>query len=274
MTHGVSFNHAFRRVLGEDLYFLIRAPQKTPALPPTVLFVPPFAEERNRSRHLMSRTAEALAQAGISSIVFDLSGTGESHGEFRAATLTRWAEEIKAVAREMADQAGQTITLITIRAGFLFADTLWQAKDVVSGAVTWAPVLDGALHMKQFLRVRHAQLKERAAQSGQPAPPVSSLIDRLRDEGWLECAGYPLSDTLYQEFNGKRTPQPPQFPLLVLDPVREALPDALLSSERSVAFRHIDEPAFWQNAEPSDNPSLVAETVAWVVNHHRLTGRS
>tara|TARA_B110000240_G_C13425650_1_gene421472 strand:+ start:552 stop:725 length:174 start_codon:yes stop_codon:yes gene_type:complete len=48
----------------------------------TVIFVPPFAEEMNRSKRMYVLCARLLADAGIKSICFDFAGTGDSSGEW------------------------------------------------------------------------------------------------------------------------------------------------------------------------------------------------
>tara|TARA_B110000238_G_C16067394_1_gene413366 strand:- start:879 stop:1052 length:174 start_codon:yes stop_codon:yes gene_type:complete len=48
----------------------------------TVIFVPPFAEEMNRSKRMYVLFARLLADAGIKSICFDFAGTGDSSGEW------------------------------------------------------------------------------------------------------------------------------------------------------------------------------------------------
>ena len=55
-----------------------------------VLYVPPFAEEMNKSRRLVALQARRLAAAGFGVLVPDLYGTGDSAGDFAEARWSIW----------------------------------------------------------------------------------------------------------------------------------------------------------------------------------------
>ena len=61
------------------------------------IYLPPFAEELNRSRKMASLQARALAAAGIGVLVLDPYGCGDSAGDFRDA---RWDRNISDHGRE------------------------------------------------------------------------------------------------------------------------------------------------------------------------------
>lgn len=69
-----------------------------PAKAATVLILPPLFEEANRLRRTLLLTMRALADAGIASLLPDLSGQNESLVATEAATLSLWREEAAAVA--------------------------------------------------------------------------------------------------------------------------------------------------------------------------------
>jgi hypothetical protein len=55
-----------------------------------LVIVPPFADEMNRSRYMLSRTARLLASNGCTVFLPDLSGTGDSYGNFDDVSWTDW----------------------------------------------------------------------------------------------------------------------------------------------------------------------------------------
>ena len=53
----------------------------------SVLMLPPFAEEMNMSRRMSYLTGRAFAAAGYDFLSLDLTGTGDSSGDFAGAHL-------------------------------------------------------------------------------------------------------------------------------------------------------------------------------------------
>ena len=53
-----------------------------------VLYLPPFAEEMNRSRRMVLLQARRMVELGYQVLIVDLYGTGDSEGDFADA---RWA---------------------------------------------------------------------------------------------------------------------------------------------------------------------------------------
>jgi hypothetical protein len=66
---------------GGRLFTLYFAPDAAVSARGGLLFIPPFAEELNRSRHMVVKTARALAAAGWGVLLLDLFGTGDSEGD-------------------------------------------------------------------------------------------------------------------------------------------------------------------------------------------------
>src|SRR5262245_21600498 len=60
----------------------------------TVLLLPPFAEELNKTRRMCARFARRLAGHGWRVVRVDLYGCGDSAGEFRDATWSQWISDL------------------------------------------------------------------------------------------------------------------------------------------------------------------------------------
>ena len=59
-----------------------------------VLYIHPFAEEMNKARRMAALQARALAQGGYSVLQIDLSGCGDSSGDFGDATWKGWVNDV------------------------------------------------------------------------------------------------------------------------------------------------------------------------------------
>ena len=87
-----------------------RPPQDSP---PTrwILHLPAFAEEMNKSRAMVSLAARELAKSGSVVIVPDLYGTGDSEGDFAAASWRRWHADVSFLVDWMQSRGAQEICL-------------------------------------------------------------------------------------------------------------------------------------------------------------------
>lgn len=135
-------------------FFLVTEPAREPR--GTLLFVPPFAEELNKTRRMTALAARQFASAGWRVVQFDLFGTGDSWGDFGDAAWADWLDDMdSAVAWCRQDTRAEPV-LWSLRAGALLASA-WQAR---SGACLaqfmWQPVVNGRQHLMQFVRVKMA----------------------------------------------------------------------------------------------------------------------
>jgi exosortase A-associated hydrolase 2 len=160
----------------------------------TILHVPAFAEEMNKSRRMIALQAKALAEQGYTVLVMDLFGTGDSSGDFGEATWQIWLDNVADAIAWLKQQGAQTVTLWGLRLGALLAmDFSHQNPGLVDWLLLWQPVLNGDMFVTQFLRLRvAAAMMNRAI----PQEKNSELKSRLLSGQALEVAGYALHPDL------------------------------------------------------------------------------
>jgi uncharacterized protein len=182
---------AFIGHAGERLFVVARRPAGQCV--GCVLIVPAFAEEMNKSRRMVALTAHALAQRGVASVTPDLYGTGDSDGNFEAATWRRWTADIAQVWQWCAQQQLPVTGLLANRLGCALAvHTMRECGAQLQTAVFWQPVVDGTRTIDQFLRLRVAA----TLMSADAKESVKDLRAQLRAGATIEVAGYPLSGAL------------------------------------------------------------------------------
>lgn len=162
----------------------------------SVLVVPPFAEEMNKCRRMVTEASLGLAVRGVATVVPDLYGTGDSAGDFSDATWETWRGDLARTAEWSAQRGCPVTGILAIRLGCaLAADAMaGGALPAVARSVLWQPVFDGARFLTQFLRLRvAANLMDDQRES------VSGLRARLKAGEVLEVAGYGLSGQLATE---------------------------------------------------------------------------
>lgn len=165
----------------------------TPATGPvrgTVLALPPFFEEMNKSRRMGARLARALAAAGWRVVQTDLQGCGDSGGELRDAAWSTWVDEL---ALELEAAEAGPLWLWGTRAGALFVpELLRRGAGRPLDLLLWQPVTTGANHLTQFLRLHAAaRLLGAAKARSEPSP-----AQRLKAGETVEVGGYELNAAL------------------------------------------------------------------------------
>lgn len=240
----------------------------------TVLLSPPFAEEMNRSRKQVAMQARALANVGYRVAIVDLSGTGDSGGDFESATLESWALDLAAAAAHFSRDV--PLTLWGVRMGALIAAYARQQNALAADRWLFcSPVLRGTQFMAQFLRLR--MLSAMIAADNRSAETLADIKARLGDGETIEIAGYPLSAGLYSSLDGlvlselisaqdtnpigwfEMAAQPgASLPVAVRNGIKS------LQGDRVVSSTTVAGPKYWETAETSTSPELITEVVDWM----------
>jgi exosortase A-associated hydrolase 2 len=236
-----------------------------------ILLVPPFGEEMNKSRRMLALVAQGLAARGFVAALPDLSGTGDSEGEFGESTWSQWRQDLQTV-HAFFEEQGQVIrAALAVRTGCaLIAEVAGQHAWNLSHTVFWQPVLDGARFLTQFLRLRVAS----SLMGGDRRESTQDLLSRFRSGETLEIAGYEVSPALAHELDKMNAVASlsPNLGTVHWIEVMRAEDGALSESARSaiskaterrveiVPSTHSGEP-FWSSTEIVTIPTLVERSV-------------
>ena len=248
----------------------------------SVLLVPPFAEEMNKSRKVFTDLAQRLAQKGVAAIIPDLYGTGDSGGEFREADWDHWVENLALAASTAAAENWPVTGLVATRLGCLLAAR--AARDSLKGirrTVFWQPVTDGDRYLTQFLRLRVAASMADASRK----ETVAQLKEQMQKEQVLEVSGYEMSARLATQLSQLRLAGELSSRLGTvhwIELVRDAdspVPTATLEFIEKARAAPLEivadcvagEP-FWQTTEIVRNAALVNITVAALTSNAAIAG--
>lgn len=233
----------------------------------SIVFVPPFAEEMNKSRRMVARTARALAADGWRVIQRDLQGCGDSSGEFGDASWAAWVADVEAELSRA--PAGLPVWLWCLRGGALLAPAALAAHPGVN-LLLWQPVLSGAQHLQQFLRLHAGARIVSSGTDSDTAAPAQTL----RAGKSVEVGGYQISPALARGMEQAVFELPPDFggsvewfELSTQDPP-ELSPQATRMVER---LRHrglvvepdvLGGPPFWLTQEIEECEPLLVRSLA------------
>jgi exosortase A-associated hydrolase 2 len=267
--HSLDIKAEFKQFPSARL-FCLKTSKKSSQASRVVLLVPPFAEEMNKSRKMMSLLLAQTASESTCGYLFDLYGTGDSEGDFSQATWDIWRANLIDMLDFIGAQEGvEQISIVAIRSGALLVNSVLAdetaSSDKIKSIHYWNPVFNASLFIGQFLRLK---LAANMMRNDGPKVGVKELRQQLQDEGSLEVAGYTLNSDLISGMEGAVITLPPSLSELALhyyeiSSLGQITPGLMKkisevggSAERR--FTHVVEGAqFWSTQEIAINESLL-----------------
>lgn len=259
---------------GGSRFCVYHPPAAAAARAAALLFVPAFAEEMNKSRHVVAQAARELAAAGYGVLLLDLAGCGDSTGSFADARWETWRGDVESAACWLREQGHARLILWGMRLGAMLAAEVAGAA-AFDRCLLWQPVISGETFLVQFLRLR---LAGAIVAGGKRGESVNELRSRLDGGEVLEVAGYPLAPELARAVAALRLERtPPHCPVHWIEVAADAVAGAAPASKRVVEawseqgvnarLDAVQGSSFWGAAntlELVQCPELVRATVAAV----------
>ena len=259
---------------GTELAGVLSLPEGTPR--GAVLIVHPFGEEKKFAHRALTATAWALAEAGFASLRFDLTGCGDSFGEFREASITRWTLDVKTAAALLAREAGcSEISLLGLRLG---ATLCWLARPeigAIRAIVLWEPILAGKQYMETLWRKK---LIKEMMTSGRGRTSFEGARAEIARAGFIDLDGWDLGGKMIDELVaidiGKPAPPCPASVLAVqiafngkVSRELDSFAQALRAGGASVEVKGVRERTIWDRIDIVPATELIESTVKWLTEH-------
>ncbi|WP_374493853.1 hydrolase 2, exosortase A system-associated [Zoogloea sp.] len=237
----------------------------------TLIFAHAFAEEMNKSRRMVALAAAAFADCGWNTLQVDLTGCGDSGGDFGDASWAAWVADLgDAWAWAEANLPGP-LALWGLRAGALVLSEWLRSSGKVAPLLLWQPVTNGRQHLNQFLRLKAAG--EMLADADAKAS-MEAIRSSLQAGDAVEIAGYRLSSSLAGGLEAASLALSPGFgaPVAVFElgppdrkdvsPALRVLVERWSAAGVPVRAEVASGPAFWQTQEIELCPPLIAASVS------------
>jgi exosortase A-associated hydrolase 1/exosortase A-associated hydrolase 2 len=238
----------------------------------TVIWVHAFAEEMNKTRRMSARMARLLAANGWRVVQRDLRGCGDSAGDFGDASWAAWIDDVDAELQQADPE--RPVWLWCVRAGALLASAVIAGRPQVN-LLLWQPVLSGAQHLQQFLRLHAASRLLGSAKGASDPSPAQALRNGLV----VEIGGYILAPSLARGLEQASFDAPADFSgrVVWLELWQDAAPtvsvagarlvERLLARGIDVAADALAGPPFWQTLELEESEPLLQRSLAALVPH-------
>lgn len=260
-----------------NIFALYHPPEKTGKIKRNILFIAPFAEELNRSRHMINRQARKFCGEGYGVLILDLYGTGDSEGTFGEASVEVWQKDILAAIGWLNEKSATPPILWAMRSGALIAaDIVQKYPDITDQMIFWSPVGNGEKFINQYLRIKLAS--EIAGNKTESKLTVKKLWERLNAGDNLEIAGYTLSPELARGFAGislNKIRLPEKISLKWIEISPNDPPGLSPASQRiieiwerdkiNISFKTVNDIAFWTLQEPEWADSYIDRTMELVI---------
>lgn len=241
-----------------------------------LIVLPPFAEEMNKSRHIISQLMSVLAQKQFNCFMLDNFGTGDSEGDLTDATTNLWRDDLASLIEHLAQAGYSTISFVAIRFGALqLFDLLNQVQPAlpVKQVVLWQPVFDSKKLWQQFVRVKIAEAMASGSKVSQ-----AEIEQQIASGDTVEIAGYPVNGAFYHSLFELQPTFPPALSqsklhwleVSKLDTV--ALPvqktKAMIEQHTELHFEQLKAESFWQTQELASADELIAATAKLLGAQH------
>lgn len=264
----------FLETASGKVFAVYHCPADTSAIRGQILCVPPFNEEQNRCRSMITLQAQAFAKLGFATLVIDLYGTGDSEGDYNDARWSIWLENLSVAKAWLDQQPGGCQAIWGIRLGaMLAAEFHAQINSSEIALILWQPVIDGKTHLTQFFRVRIAAQMDRI---NLPKETTTTMRAQLSAGTSIEIAGYEIHPELAAAIDNIQLAKIPTVAgsrLLWLENVTPDKQDVSVASQNLLAQWPGDQVdidvqgyvgyAFWQVHERTLTLSIIEQTTAW-----------
>ena len=229
------------------------------------LYLHPFAEEMHKSRRMAALQSRRLAELGYVVLQVDLTGCGDSWGDFGDSTWDIWKADGLAAWNYLRQHAPLPLKIWGLRIGATLAADLSCELPDVSELLLWQPVLSGETFLTQFLRIRLAgdMLTDAGNQTG-----TKELRARLQHGIALEVGGNMIGPMMAGSLDTLRlVDMKPPCPVMWIEVGSEATNQPSPSSKRiidawgaegvTVKYGMVEGVAFWNAQEIVECASLL-----------------
>jgi exosortase A-associated hydrolase 2 len=270
--YGLPAEAFFLKAGSGDRFCLYHAPSPEIGSRGTFIYVPPFAEEMNKSRRMAALQARSFANAGFGVLQIDLFGCGDSSGDFGDAQWQIWKDDLTSAMKWLEDRMSTPVGLWGLRLGALLAlDFAMESKSPLDRLLLWQPIMNGEAFLTQFLRMR---LASEILVGGEQKTTTQGLRSALAGGQSLEVAGYEIAPSLAASIDALNavnlalSDTPIHWFELVVEASR-SLPPAAARIAKAWEQHGVDlhmhlvpGTAFWSSQEITECPALITATTS------------
>ncbi len=178
-----------------QLFGMLFEPYPAAGSPMAYVICQPFAEEKKSAQKVLVDLARGLQQKGAYVLLFDHSGTGESEGQLKNASLSRWVDETTTAIHWLKENYLVTdIGLVGLRLGAYIAMQAANRVPQVKSLGLIEPVLHPEKYLKTELR---SKLMKELITHGAVSKSREELIEEVKNDQSIDFDGHEISTSFY-----------------------------------------------------------------------------
>ncbi|MCD7963236.1 MAG: hypothetical protein LUF90_06740 [Rikenellaceae bacterium] len=184
--------------IGPDkLFGILYSPDESLNKEKSVLMVHPFAEEKKSSQRILVQISQYLSSLGYTVLLFDLSGCGDSHGNFSDISMDQWLKDISNAQNFLDEKIGVQLTnIIGVRFGAYLSLIFNQVNGGKYNIICIEPVFKPADYLRKSLR---SKLFKELFTYGEVKSDRKSLEKQLLKDRMVDFDGFPVPGGFYNE---------------------------------------------------------------------------
>lgn len=162
------------------------------------VFCHPFAEEKLWTHRVYVSFARLLAARGVWVLRFDMTGNGDSEGQFSETSVDTMLSDIDCAIRHLRQLSGigGGMGLLGLRFGASLAALAAERSPDIDKLVLWEPIVDGGKYMQEMLRIN---LTTQSAVYKEIRHNREALVGMMRDGATVNIDGYELAYPCYEQ---------------------------------------------------------------------------
>lgn len=280
MSAGGSVEPFFFGKAGRRRFGVLHTPARPLERPRVLVLCHPHFEEKLWAHRVLLDLAERACAAGFSVLRFDLSGHGDSDGDFEDFGFTDLEEDVADAVEVASQRSSSEPVLFGLRLGGTLAGR--RAARVGIPVVLWEPVVEVDAWLQETLR---ANLTFQIRRFGKVRRNRAQLAEDLAGGAEVMIEGYGLTRKFWREARESGGLSGPAFPgaspeSLLLRFRRPGRPSATAGTEdgpfagaETIRVVDVEEEPFWTDVRRyrTASPAATGPTLRWLAG---LAGRA
>jgi exosortase A-associated hydrolase 2 len=253
------------------LFGVLHRPAAVEGARPAFVFCHPLAEEKLWAHRVFVSYARQLAAAGYPVLRFDLTGNGDSEGQFSDLSMELACADVRAAIAEVRRLTEvSAVSLLGLRMGATVAGIVAEGTEDIRQLIQWAPITDGERYMQELLRINVMTQMAVYKEVRQERP---ALVGEMQQGRTVNVDGYEMGWPLYSSVSAiKLGSEPRAFggPCLIVQIDKQTRPagelQRLAASYPSATLRFAQEEPFWKEIARfyQEAPNLFGVTNTWL----------
>ena len=181
----------------KHIFAVIHTPEKT-TKKKGIIFVHPYAEEKQRVDRILVGFARRLCSKGWFVMRFDFYGCGDSEGNFEELSNETQISDLQNVKNHFVKATGvEEVCLFGVRLGANIAIQYAGMDNNITNIILWSPMLNGVGYAETLIRNKifsgFMDKKNKVTRE--------QILAELKENGWVDIDGFHLTKNYYDYLN-------------------------------------------------------------------------